>query len=213
MTSEREAHLEKVLAQFLKPVKGIPFEVIIKSLSSCSVMPFDRSNSGLAQLLKLIAEATRDACEAVAANPIERPRPNEVGNDMEAFLISSMNASGLKAGPPKTRDGKGKSAGYPDIKIETTPHPVFVEVKTLATAKPASSFRSFYLSPTESPKVFEDGYHLLVAFEIVRSGNAYRPIAFEIVDLYGLECDMKFEFNSDNKRIYEERRVLARERI
>ena len=29
------------------------------------------------------------------------------------------------------------------------------------------------------------------------------------IDLYGLDCDMKAEFNSDNKRLYQESRLLA----
>ena len=35
------------------------------------------------------------------------------------------------------------------------------------------------------------------------------PVAFTIADLYGMECDMKAEFNSDNRRMYEPHRVLA----
>ena len=45
------------------------------------------------------------------------------------------------------------------------------------------------------------------------NGNLYKPVAYEIVDLYGLDCDMKFEFNSDNKRLYEQRRILMKERV
>jgi len=34
-----------------------------------------------------------------------------------------------------------------------------------------------------------------------------------VVDLFGLECDMKSEFNSDNRRLYAPDRRFARERI
>ena len=30
----------------------------------------------------------------------------------------------------------------------------------------------------------------------------------DVVDLYGLSCDMKSEFNSNNKRLYEKNRIL-----
>ena len=77
----------------------------------------------------------------------------------------------------------------------------------------ATTQRSFYLSPSEDHKVGENGYHLLVGFEIERRGNLFTPVAFEMVDLYGLDCDMKAEFNSDNRRLYEPDRLLARERV
>ena len=38
---ERLAVLENVLVQMLKPVRGIPFDVIIKSLSENTVIKFD----------------------------------------------------------------------------------------------------------------------------------------------------------------------------
>lgn len=155
----------------------------------------------------------RDACKAVQKKPIERPRPNEVGNDMEPFVIAALAAQQLRAAAPKTKGGKGKSTGYPDVKIETDGLPVYLEVKSYAAANHGTTQRSFYLSPAEDPKVADDGYHLLVGFEIERNGNLYTPVAFEIVDLYGLDCDMKAEFNSDNKRLYEKHRILARERI
>ena len=46
--------------------------------------------------------------------------------------------------------------------------------------------------------------------EIVQTGNNFYPKAFKIVDLYGLDCDMKAEFNSDNKRLYQKKRMLAK---
>jgi hypothetical protein len=163
--------------------------------------------------LALIVEAMRDACKAVQAKPIERPRPNEVGNDMEPFVIAALAARKLRAAAPKTKAGKGKSTGYPDVKIETGGVPVYLEVKSYAAANHGTTQRSFYLSPAEDPKVSDDGHHLLVGFEIERNGNFYIPVAFEVVDLYGLDCDMKAEFNSDNKRLYEKHRILAQERV
>jgi hypothetical protein len=88
-----------------------------------------------------------------------------------------------------------------------------LELKSYAAANHGTTQRSFYLSPAEDPKISDDGHHLLVGFEIERNGNFYTPVAFEIVDLYGLDCDMKAEFNSDNKRLYEKHRILAQERV
>jgi hypothetical protein len=118
MTTEREKRLEEALAQFLKPMKGIPFEVIIKSLCGASVEKFDLTTDKNKETLAILTAAMRDACKAVQANPIERPRPNEVGNDMEPFVIRALINRKLRAAAPKTRGGKGKSTGYPDVKID-----------------------------------------------------------------------------------------------
>ena len=128
-------------------------------------------------------------------------------------MVRALNARGLTAAAPRTRNGLGKSTGYPDIRIQTAGLPIYLEVKTYAAANHATTQRSFYLSPADDPKVYEDGYHLLVGFEIERRGDLYSPVAFEVVDLFGLECDMKSEFNSDNRRLYSPDRLLARERM
>lgn len=213
MSTDREKRLEAALAQFLQPMKGIPFEVVIQALCGATVERFDLDAHNNRNALDKIVTAMRDTCRAVQANPIERPRPNEVGNDMEPFVISALKAQGLNAAAPKTKSGKGKTTGYPDVKIAGMTVPIFLEVKTYAAANHTTTQRSFYLSPAEDHKVTEDGYHLLVGFEIVRKGNLFTPVAFELVDLYGLDCDMKAEFNSDNRRLYESHRILASERV
>lgn len=213
MSSEREKRLEEALAQFLKPIKGIPFEVVIKALCGAAVEKFDLYKAENKTVLAILVDAMQDACIAVQKTPIDRPRPNEVGNDMEPFVINALKARNLQAAAPKTKAGKGKSTGYPDVRIETGGPPIYLEVKSYAADNHNTTFRSFYLSPAEDPKVSENGYHLLVGFEIERKGNLFTPVAFEIVDLYGLDCDMKAEFNSDNKRLYEKHRTLAQLRV
>jgi len=213
MSTEREKRLEAALAQFLQPMKGIPFEVVIQALCGATVERFDLDANDNRNTLDKIVSAMRETCHSVRAKPIERPRPNEVGNDMEPFVISALKAQGMNAAAPKAKSGKGKTTGYPDVKITGLRVPIFLEVKTYAAANHTTTQRSFYLSPSEDHKVTEDGYHLLVGFEIVRNGNLFTPVAFEVIDLYGLDCDMKAEFNSDNRRLYKPDRILASERI
>lgn len=213
MSTDREKRLEAALAQFLKPMKGIPFEVVIQALCGATVKRFDLKAHANQKTLDKIVEAMRKTCLTVQANPIERSRPNEVGNDMEPFVINALKGHGMDAAAPKTKSGKGKTTGYPDIKITGLTVPIFLEVKTYAAANHETTQRSFYLSPAEDHKITEDGYHLLVGFEIVRNGNIFTPVAFKLADLYGLDCDMKAEFNSDNYRLYEPHRILASERV
>lgn len=213
MTTDREKRLEAALAQFLQPMRGIPFEVVIQALCGATVERFDLDAHNNRESLMKIVTAMRATCHSVQANPIERPRPNEVGNDMEPFVIRALKELGMDASPPKAKSGKGKATGYPDVKISGLPVPIFLEVKTYAADNHTTTQRSFYLSPSEDHKVTEDGYHLLVGFETVRNGDLFTPVAFELVDLYGLDCDMKAEFNSDNRRLYEPGRILAAERI
>jgi hypothetical protein len=67
--------------------------------------------------------------------------------------------------------------------------------------------RSFYLSPSESFKVSVDGRHLLLAFGMEASPIAglrdsmYIPRSYKLIDLHDLLCDVKYEFNSDNRRL------------
>ena len=68
--------------------------------------------------------------------------------------------------------------------------------------------RSFYLSPSESFKVSVDARHLLLAFgmEVSLIGGSidsiYIPTSYKLIDLHDLLCDVKYEFNSDNRRLY-----------
>ena len=212
MSKKQEEELEKILARF-KPIKNIPFEVVVQKFYGTKVEEFDSKTESNQELLSRIAKAMCNACRKVQKSPIERPRPNEVGNDMEPFVIEALCNEGLKATSPKTKAGKGKSTGYPDVEIESTMVPTYLEVKTFAARNYKTTQRSFYLSPADDPKVSSNAHHLLVGFKMVHEGNLFTPVAYEIVDLYGLNCDIKFEVNSDNKRLYEDARILMREQV
>ena len=207
MKSKRELKLERLLTQFIQPIKNIPFELIIQALFGFSVKKFDLK--AYKNILHKMSSAMSKACKTVEKNPIMRSRPNEAGNDMEGFVLSALKGEGLKAGSPKTVSGRGKSVGYPDIKIETDTIPIYLEVKTHSKNQRNTSLRSFYLSPAKESKVAEDAFHLLVCFEMIRKDNQFLPAGFKLIDLYGLDCDMKLEFNSDNKRLYQANRLLS----
>lgn len=213
MKGDRNGSLLVTLPALREPLKDIPFEVIVQHLYGTAVEKFDIGVQENMNMLRVLTRAMRRACLVVQRNPIVRPRPNEVGNDMEPFVIESLRNENLRALRPKTISGRGKSTGYPDIKISTSGLSIYLEVKTFARRNYSTTQRSFYFSPTDDPKVTEDAHHLAVGFEIEQTGNEFTPVSFEILDLYGLPCDLKSEFNSDNRRLYDTGRILCQQQI
>lgn len=213
---ERVRVLEAALQQMLQPVKNIPLNVVIKSLSGNSVIKFDKTNSDDLTLLNSLRRAIKICADDVKKNPIRRPRPNEVGNDIEEYVLKAMSAVGLTVTRPTSRRGKGKNTGYPDLLLhDAKRRPTYLECKIFADGKDPSTMRSFYLSPSESFKVSMDARHLLLAYgmqSVPVAGSddrIYRASSFKLVDLHDLLCDVKYEFNSDNRRLYSEIGLLA----
>ena len=93
----------------------------------------------------------------------------------------------------------------PDIEI-TEPAPCYVELKTYNAATANTTQRSFYYSPSETPKVTRDAVHLLLAFELERTArggtNVFVPTHWKLLSLEDLEVDLKFEFNQSNRGLY-----------
>jgi hypothetical protein len=103
MDKEKEKYikeLEKIISQFLKPLKNIPFKIAIKAISGCEVIPFDKNNPDDIQLLQDLIEATKIATRNANQIGIFTRRENEVGNHIEPFLIEALNKIGLKADRP-----------------------------------------------------------------------------------------------------------------
>jgi len=201
--------LEQALARMLKPVRDIPFSVIVKSLAEHQVIQINRSDPADVELIDRMEKAIRICAAELKSHPIRRPRPNEVGNDVEAYVMRALPQAGLKAVRPTSKQGLGKAAGYPDILIhDSANRATYLECKIFAHGKAETTMRSFYLSPSESFKVAIDARHLLLAFGMRASpvtesrDSSYIPKSFKLIDLHDLLCDVKYEFNSDNRRLY-----------
>ncbi|MBS1513840.1 MAG: restriction endonuclease [Bacteroidetes bacterium] len=140
---------------------------------------------------------------------------NEVGNDIEPFLKSALNSVGFEAQSPKGNSGKSKSTGYPDIEFKDLDGKTnYIECKTYNIENIHTTQRSFYLSPSEDFKITKDAIHFIVSFEIYVSGrikmnNIYKAKSWKILDAFYLLCDVKYEFNSDNRRMYDRKLILA----
>jgi hypothetical protein len=220
MDKEQEKYikeLEGAISQFLKPLKNIPFKIVIKAMSGCEVIPFDKDNPDDRQLLTDLIEATKIAAKNANQKGIFTRRENEVGNHIESFMIEALNKIGLKADRPRTREGKKKVMGYPDIFIiDRKGRPSYIECKTYNERNYQTTQRSFYFSPAERLsdfKVIYDARHIIVSFKIERAErvgkSAFIPVYWKIFSTDKLIGQIKHEFNSTNKQMYTEEALLA----
>jgi hypothetical protein len=152
-----------------------------------------------------ILNAARLAGERARVAGLNAARPNEAGNQLEPYVRAALRDCGLDARVPLTASGRAQVAGYPDIEI-TAPLPCYIELKTYNAATENTTQRSFYYSPSESPKVTHDALHLLLAYElerVERDGKAvFLPSHWKLLTLENLEVDLKFEFNQSNRGLY-----------
>ncbi|MDI6804301.1 MAG: hypothetical protein QME58_10725, partial [Bacteroidota bacterium] len=145
---------------------------------------------------------------ALNSKGILRLRPNEVGNDIEPFIKEALNEIGYKANTPATKAGKKKSTGYPDIEfIDKYNRINYLECKTFNIINVNTTQRSFYLSPSSNCKVTQDAHHFAICYEVFVAGrkgrrNIYKCNNWKILTLENLELDVKYEFNSSNRKMY-----------
>lgn len=204
---------KKEIKKVLKPIKGIPLNVIIEIICGHKVLEYNENNKDHKELLNKLIEVAKRTCAEVNKVGIIRSRANEVGNDIEKYVRDSLKYYNISEHTPGTKSGKKKSNGYPDIEITTNDNQKhYIECKTYNQKTKGYSMRTFYLSPSEDFKVTHDAIHFIMGFEIYEDSsignNVYKTRSWKILDAYQLECDLKHEFNSDNKRLYQQSRVL-----
>ena len=199
--------LENVIKQMLTPLKDIPFNLVIESMTGKKVISFDFKNSEHIEVLGLLKQAALQAGREINKRGILRPRPNEVGNDIEPFIKNALNTLDLNAGVPTGPSGNKKTTGYPDILFWFNKKPYYLECKTYNIENIGTTQRSFYFSPSDEFRVIHDTPHFLMSFEIYVAGESgrnhiYKCRHYKILSLESLLLDVKYEFNSDNKRMY-----------
>lgn len=210
--------LEALISKFLEPLKGIPYPIAIKALTGYEVLHFDLSNTKNQELLNLLKRAAQMAGDEAYKQGIFTRRPNEAGNHIEPFVVSALRKVGLVADKPRTKSGKIKVAGYPDIEIiDKHGRIIYLDCKTYNTATKNQSFRTFYFSPSKDPKITKDAFHLLLSFELTREERkgqmAFVPISWQLYTLENLKVQVKHEFNASNKDLYKSEFLLAKGRI
>lgn len=212
--------LEKIIQKFLHPVREIPFHIAIKGLYNKEVISIDPQSKQDKKLIKVLSAAAKLGGKQAKKDGIFRKRPNEVGNDMENYVKDALNKLGLKAQIPKTKNGKKRSTGYPDLYLKDGENKnVYLEIKTYNKENIETTQRSFYFSPPpkSSPKIIYDALHLVLSFEIKqttrKNKRCYYPDAWKLLDIYELPIDIKHEFNSTNERLYKKKNILNQGKI
>lgn len=199
--------LENVVKQMLRSLRNIPFNIVIESISGKKVISFDFNNQEHVEVLNLLKKAALIAGKEMNKEGILRTRPNEVGNDIEQYTRKALSSLGLKADIPASSSGRRKSTGYPDIIFWYNEKPYYLECKTYNIENITSTQRSFYLSPSDEFKVTHDAVHFVLSYEIYEAGikghrKVYKCKHYKILSIENLSVDLKYEFNSDNKRLY-----------
>lgn len=220
MTTESDAggDLQSYIAALRSGPGRIRFADAIHAISGCDVVPLDPSLAEDKALLEAIATAANQAMRSAYHDGVYRARPNEVGNDMEAYLKTALIDCGLQAGTPTTQAGIRAAMGYPDIEVIQRAHRyTYLEVKTYSADTEGSGQRTFYMSPPasqETCKVAHEARHLAVSFRIERQERdgrtAFVPVAWAVWDLHDMAVGIKYEFNASNPEIYRDEALLAR---
>ncbi len=203
---------DNLFQNLVKPIKNMPFETIIKGLSGYDLLPFDKIKDCI--LLDKLHKSINKCYENIKnQGGIFSDRPNEVGNYIEQPVIEAINQLniGLIASRPKTKKGKLKNSGYPDILITHQEENIYLEIKTFNKKSSNSAFRSFYLSPSAEFKISCDAKHLLLAFEMQQNEKNYMPISYKLITLEHLKCQIKHEFNANNIDLYTKESILLSE--
>lgn len=197
--------LENVIKQMLNPLTNIPFKLVIEAITGKKILPFDQDNSKHITVLNVLERAAKNAGTEANNKGLIKNRVNEVSKLMEDYVIKALNNLNVRAQIPETKRGKKKTAGYPDILFWYEDVPYYLECKIYEGENKNSSQRSFYFSPSKEPKVIFDTLHFLMSFEVFKDSkgsNLYKCKNFKILSLESLLVDVKFEFNSDNARLY-----------
>lgn len=206
--------VERVLAGLARPAKQLPFKAVIHATTGHRVLDFDANQPAHAESRARLLRAAAVAGERARWEGLAAVRPNEAGNRLESFVRAALQEAGLEARIPHTIADRAQAAGYPDFEIAGAV-PCYLELKTYNAGTVNTTQRSFYYSPSETPKVTRDAVHLLLAYElekVERDGQAvFIPRHWKLLTLQDLEVDLKFEFNQSNRGLYSDGKARLHE--
>lgn len=207
--------IKHIIESMKVPIHNLSLSQVIEALSGYKVLPFDKNDPRDRRVLEVLCTVAQEVVKEVNQEGIKRPRPNEVGNDIEVYVKDVLTKEGYNADVPRALNGTKKATGYPDIEfVDEFGRIHYLECKTYNIKNISTTQRSFYLSPSENFKVTDDAHHFVLSFEIYVShregtNNIYKCRHWKIVDVSDLQLDVKYEFNSDNQRLYDASLVLS----
>ena len=205
---------ERALSELTKPTKKVPFKTVLHATTGHRLIELDTNNPAHVALRTKILKAAAMAGERARREGISTARANEAGNHLEPFVRAALKDAGLEARVPVNSSGRAQATGYPDIELTGEPA-CYIELKTYSAATAHTTQRSFYYSPSATPKVTRDAIHLLLAYElekIERDGRSvFVPNHWKLLTLEDLEVDLKFEFNQSNRGLYDRGRATLDE--
>lgn len=213
MNEEYVKILENVIKQMVKPLKNIPFSLVMESLSDYKIIPFNEKDKNDIETLNILKKVAVEAGNEINKNGIISNRPNEVGNKIEEFVRNALNGFAFHSDIPSNKNGKKQSVGYPDILFYDRQGTInYLECKTYSSGTENSSMRSFYVSPSENPKITCNAHHFLISFEMYKEKEgSFKAKNYKIISLENLLVDVKYEFNANNIALY--KNVLASGKI
>jgi len=120
--SEYICQLEGIIKQMLKPLRDVPFSLVIEAISSFKIIPFDEKSKRDLELLKSLTAVAEASAKHFFTKGIVARRPNEVGNYIEPIVKRYLNERGLIAETPVSKFGGRKSVGDPPTDLSLFPH-------------------------------------------------------------------------------------------
>jgi len=203
----KKENIDDVIVNTIEPMKHIPFSKVISGLSNgCKIIPFDSTNKDDISVLDILKSVAILAGHLINESGIISKRPNEVGNKIEGYVKRAFEEMGYKAEIPSTEGNIKRSSGYPDLLFYDTKGGVhYLECKTYNTDTASQKMRTFFVSPSEKPKIIYDAHHFLLSFEMFKvAETVYKTRNYKIVSLEDLLVDLKYEFNANNVALYKD---------
>lgn len=198
--------MEALVEEMLSEIPPLSLALLIEAISGFAVYDWE------GQQQEALEKAALDALELINRKGVQSKRVNEVGNYVEEHIAKTLREQGFLVDTPLAQNGRRRATGYPDLEAFHGDTLFYIEVKTYNPDNVDTTQRSFYLSPSQNPKVIQDAYHLLIAFAMVphpEEPKTWVSKGVQFLDLHNLQCELKFEFNASNRDLYNEEAGLV----
>lgn len=211
----RTQNLENIIKQYFRPLRDLPSNLLFEVLIGYKIILFneqDKKDKKVLQNLSVIAE---NVGKEVNKKGIAKLQENEVGNIIRSLVKKALNAINYQSKTPKKKNGSKKPEYNLNLQfIDEFGRLNYLECKTFNINNLKTTQRSFFVSPSEDFKVTTDAHHFVITYEIYVDGregnnNIYKCGSWKILSIENLEVDVKYEFNSDNARLYADEMILA----